>query len=130
MPAQFLKDRVLAAAGPLPGQLTIENMKRWTTLRKGVFLEDFDDNVTHLLCTKEQFDKKVPRGMISLKIISSCSCLQLNSQGGTEAQKSLHCPLRLVRVLDSQEQKTGRGRLFHEDPPGEGKCKETREGAN
>ncbi|KAM0214925.1 hypothetical protein ACHAQI_003407 [Fusarium lateritium] len=61
MPAQIFKDRVLAAAGPLPGQLTIENMKRWTSLRKGVFLEDFDDNVTHLLCTKEQFDKKVPR---------------------------------------------------------------------
>jgi hypothetical protein len=79
MPTQFLKDRVLAAAGPLPGQLTIENMKRWTSLRKGVFLEDFDDNVTHLLCTKEQFDKKVPRGMISLNIISSYSCLQLNS---------------------------------------------------
>ncbi|KIL95272.1 hypothetical protein FAVG1_00008 [Fusarium avenaceum] len=67
MPTQFLKDRVLAAAGPLPGQLTIENMKRWTSLRKGVFLEDFDDNVTHLLCTKEQFDKKVPRVKEALK---------------------------------------------------------------
>ncbi|KAL3593743.1 hypothetical protein FPOAC2_08044 [Fusarium poae] len=36
-------------------------MKRWTSLRKGVFLDDFDETVTHLLCTREQWDKKFPR---------------------------------------------------------------------
>ncbi|KAF5027870.1 hypothetical protein F66182_11 [Fusarium sp. NRRL 66182] len=67
MPAQIFKNRVFTAAGPLPGQLTVDNLKRWTTLRKGVFLEDFDDGVTHLLCTKEQFDKKVPKVRQALK---------------------------------------------------------------
>ncbi|KAM0349437.1 hypothetical protein ACHAPU_003846 [Fusarium lateritium] len=67
MPAQIFKGKTFAAAGPLPGQLTIENMKRWASLRKGVFLDDFDEGVTHLLCTKEQFDKKVPRVKDALK---------------------------------------------------------------
>ncbi|KAJ4264890.1 hypothetical protein NW762_005133 [Fusarium torreyae] len=67
MPSQIFKNRVFAAAGPLPGQLTIDNLKRWSSLRKGVFLEDFDESVTHLLCTREQFDKKVPRVKEGLK---------------------------------------------------------------
>ncbi|KAF4989590.1 hypothetical protein FDECE_14664 [Fusarium decemcellulare] len=67
MPAQIFKGRVIAAAGPLPGQFTIENLKRWTSLRKGVFIEDLGDDVTHLLCTREQFDKKVPRIKEALK---------------------------------------------------------------
>ncbi|KAF4956439.1 hypothetical protein FSARC_11575 [Fusarium sarcochroum] len=67
MPSQIFKNRVFAAAGPLPGQLTIDNLKRWSSLRKGFFLEDFDDSVTHLLCTREQFDKKVPRVREALK---------------------------------------------------------------
>ncbi|KAF5681063.1 hypothetical protein FHETE_94 [Fusarium heterosporum] len=67
MPAQIFKGKTFAAAGPLPGQMTIENMKRWASLRKGVFLDDFDESVTHLLCTKEQFDKKILRIKEALK---------------------------------------------------------------
>ncbi|KAM6519556.1 hypothetical protein FALCPG4_013179 [Fusarium falciforme] len=63
MPPQIFKGRVLAAAGPLPGQLTVENLKRWALIRKGDFVDHFDEDVTHLLCTREQFDKRVPRGM-------------------------------------------------------------------
>ncbi|KND92353.1 hypothetical protein TOPH_03147 [Tolypocladium ophioglossoides CBS 100239] len=61
MPRQIYRNRVLAAAGPLPGELTVDNLKRWTKLRRGEFTEDFDETVTHLLCTKEQFNKRVPR---------------------------------------------------------------------
>ncbi|KAF4454093.1 hypothetical protein F53441_3330 [Fusarium austroafricanum] len=68
MPAQIFKGRVLAAAGPLPGQLTADNLKKWTSLRKGIFIDDVDDSVTHLLCTKEQFDKKVPKIRQALKL--------------------------------------------------------------
>lgn len=64
MVAQIFKNRIISAAGPLPGQLTVENLKRWISLRKGVFIDDFDETVTHLLCTKEQFDKKLPKGTI------------------------------------------------------------------
>lgn len=62
MVRQIFKNRVIAAAGPLPGQLTVDNLKRWTSVRKGVFSDDFDQAVTHLLCTEEQFGKKIPRG--------------------------------------------------------------------
>ncbi|KAG5813500.1 hypothetical protein H9Q71_003741 [Fusarium xylarioides] len=68
MVAQIYKNRIIAAAGPLPGQLTVENLKRWISLRKGVFIEDFDETVTHLLCTKEQFDKKLPKVKKALKL--------------------------------------------------------------
>ena len=33
-------------------------------MRKGRFAEPFDEEVTHLLCTHEQFKKGVPLGMI------------------------------------------------------------------
>ncbi|KAF5546361.1 hypothetical protein FNAPI_8869 [Fusarium napiforme] len=68
MVAQIFKNRIIAAAGPLPGQLTVENLKRWISLRKGVFIDDFDETVTHLLCTKEQFDKKLPKVRKALKL--------------------------------------------------------------
>ncbi|KAH7326412.1 hypothetical protein B0I35DRAFT_508625 [Stachybotrys elegans] len=67
MPRQIFKDRVIAAAGPLPGLLTVENLKRWTEIRKGRFSGDFGEDVTHLLCTREQFSKKVPRVREALK---------------------------------------------------------------
>ncbi|KAF7562688.1 hypothetical protein G7046_g1428 [Stylonectria norvegica] len=67
MPRQIFKGRVLAAAGPLPGQLTVDNLKRWTELRKGQFSEVLDETVTHLLCTREQFNKKVPNVREALK---------------------------------------------------------------
>ncbi|KAF9777016.1 hypothetical protein IL306_004722 [Fusarium sp. DS 682] len=70
MPAQIFKNRIIAAAGPLPGQLTVDNLTRWIKLRKGRFVEDFDDTIpiTHLLCTKEQFDKKFPKVQQALKL--------------------------------------------------------------
>lgn len=66
MAPQTFKNRVIATAGPLPDELTDENIKRWTELRKGRFSKDFDETVTHLLCTREQFNKKHPRGKTSL----------------------------------------------------------------
>ncbi|KPM36801.1 hypothetical protein AK830_g9752 [Neonectria ditissima] len=67
MPRQIFKNRVIASAGVLPGQLTVDNLKRWSQIRKGHFTEDFDEDVTHLLCTREQFNKKVPRVKQALK---------------------------------------------------------------
>lgn len=62
MPRPIFRDGVIAAAGPLPGQLTVDNLRRWTRLRQGSFSDDFGDAVTHLLCTQEQFRQRVPRG--------------------------------------------------------------------
>ncbi|KAH6890480.1 hypothetical protein B0T10DRAFT_605968 [Thelonectria olida] len=67
MPRQIFKNLSIATAGPLPGQLTDQGLKRWTELRKGRFSEDFDPDVTHLLCTKEQFNEKGPRVKEALK---------------------------------------------------------------
>ncbi|PON26328.1 hypothetical protein TGAM01_v204804 [Trichoderma gamsii] len=61
MPRRIFKNLVIAAAGPLPGQLTVDSLRQWTTIRKGVFIEGFDEHVTHLLCTREQFNQKLPR---------------------------------------------------------------------
>ncbi|CRK21575.1 hypothetical protein BN1723_002719, partial [Verticillium longisporum] len=53
-PAIF-KNMVLATAGPLPGQFTEENLAMWIKQRKGQFVKDMDQSVTHLLCTDEQY---------------------------------------------------------------------------
>lgn len=60
MPPQIFKNKVIAAAGPLPGQLTAENLKRWTENRRGRFSIDLDPTVTHLLCTRAQYRAKLP----------------------------------------------------------------------
>ncbi|UNI21394.1 hypothetical protein JDV02_007388 [Purpureocillium takamizusanense] len=67
MPRQIFKNKVIAVAGPLPGDLTVENLRRWTSLRRGQFVDDFDETVTHLLCTEEQFNKRAPRVKEALK---------------------------------------------------------------
>lgn len=36
MVRQIFKNRVVAAAGPLPVQLTVDNLKRWTRMRREI----------------------------------------------------------------------------------------------
>ena len=59
----IFKNVVLATAGPLPGQLTDDNLARWMAFRKGSFSAELDEYVTHLLCTPELFEERGPRGM-------------------------------------------------------------------
>lgn len=73
MPRRIFKNLVIAAAGPLPGQLTVDSLRQWTSIRRGVFTDDFDEHVTHLLCTREQFNQKLPRSkfFLTLPLLSS-----------------------------------------------------------
>ncbi|KAF9877363.1 hypothetical protein CkaCkLH20_05063 [Colletotrichum karsti] len=52
----IFKDLVIAAAGP--NEHKIEDLKSWAALRKGRFTEKMDGDVTHLLCTDEQFKNR------------------------------------------------------------------------
>ncbi|CAI4219145.1 unnamed protein product [Parascedosporium putredinis] len=63
----IFKGKILATAGPMPGQFTEENMARWTALRGGTLSPELNDRVTHLLATMEQFEKRVPRGLHAVK---------------------------------------------------------------
>jgi hypothetical protein len=58
----LLKGKVIATAGPLPGQLTDENLENWIKLRQGKYSKDMAEDVTHLICSPEQFQKRVARG--------------------------------------------------------------------
>lgn len=62
MVRQIFKNKVIAAAGPLPGQLTVQKLQQWTEMRKGKFTTTIDEHVTHLLCSRDQFRKDVPKG--------------------------------------------------------------------
>ncbi|KAJ6783662.1 hypothetical protein PWT90_06732 [Aphanocladium album] len=68
MPKQIFKNRVIAIAEKPPPSITLEHLRRWISLRKGRFSETFDEEVTHLLCTHEEFKKRVPLGIV---VISS-----------------------------------------------------------
>ncbi|KAG5937492.1 hypothetical protein E4U53_008183, partial [Claviceps sorghi] len=61
MTSRKFKHMVIAIAGPPPEGLTVDKVKHWTEIRKGRFALDFDEDVTHLLCTREQFRRRVPR---------------------------------------------------------------------
>lgn len=77
----IFKNVVLAAAGPLPGQFTDENLAKWIELRKGTFSRELHERVTHLLCTEELLRERGPRGM-SPSPPQSCSCtLKLSNLG-------------------------------------------------
>lgn len=61
MAPQVFKNMVFATAGPLD-KLSDEQILLWARQRKGDFTKDFPDRVTHLLCSTEQFERRVPRG--------------------------------------------------------------------
>ncbi|ETS83706.1 hypothetical protein PFICI_05582 [Pestalotiopsis fici W106-1] len=54
----IFKNMVIAVAGDIGHSEA--KIKDWLALRKGTFAADFDDSVTHVLATDEQFKKKGP----------------------------------------------------------------------
>lgn len=61
-PKPVLRGVVVAAAGELGEKMTDASLLKWLRNFGGRFSTDFDDSVTHLLATDEQFKKKVERG--------------------------------------------------------------------
>lgn len=62
MPRQIFKNLVIALAGPPPSDISLSSVKNWISIRKGQFADVFDKEVTHVLCTHEQFRKRIPPG--------------------------------------------------------------------
>ncbi|KAI1861150.1 hypothetical protein JX265_009769 [Neoarthrinium moseri] len=60
-PKAIFKNIVVALAGKMSGDFTDEKLTEWMKLRGGSFSAEFDNSVTHLVASKEQFKKKVPR---------------------------------------------------------------------
>ena len=44
------------------GKLVACKDEKWVTLREGRFSSQFDDSVTHLICSDEAFKAREPRG--------------------------------------------------------------------
>ncbi|KHO00737.1 anthranilate synthase component II [Metarhizium album ARSEF 1941] len=86
-PQPIFKGRIIAAAGPLPDKNTVENFKHWAKLRKGEFTTTFDESVTHLLCSDEQFKAENP--VVKKALGHKCHIVRyewfLLSMGGEEA---------------------------------------------
>lgn len=96
-PKPIFRGRVIAAAGPLPDKNTVESFKNWTKLRKGEFRTTFDERVTHLLCSEEQFNADNAIGSMTptqapAMLAKSKSLLTADSQKSTQAQVP-HRPL-------------------------------------
>ncbi|KFG82135.1 anthranilate synthase component II [Metarhizium anisopliae] len=93
-PKPIFRGRVIAAAGPLPDKNTVENFKNWTKLRKGEFRTTFDESVTHLLCSEEQFNADNAIGSMTptqAPAMLKCHIVRyewfLLSMGGREARQ-------------------------------------------
>ncbi|KAK3374963.1 hypothetical protein B0H63DRAFT_526253 [Podospora didyma] len=52
-------DRItVAVVGEFSGQWLVDNIARWVGLRGGKFIQQMDESVTHLVCSKVEFKKK------------------------------------------------------------------------
>lgn len=52
----------IAISGTFHDQWTDTKISRWVNLRAAEFSWRMSEDVTHLVCTKEEFDKKGPKG--------------------------------------------------------------------
>ena len=72
----------------MDGEYTNGNMTSWCEMRKGVFVTEYSDVVTHLLCTKEQFAKKT--GPSKFGVLSSFHPLSFPAlESSDESTRSL-----------------------------------------
>lgn len=95
----------IAAAGDLGGsaQWTDTNIARWVSLREGRFVREMSDEVTHVVCSSEEFrkGKGLSRFLPSHAFFLLVGCLQsalgvllvltraLNSKDGSQAPQDL-----------------------------------------
>ncbi|KAG6002271.1 hypothetical protein E4U54_000918, partial [Claviceps lovelessii] len=119
MVPQKFKHMVIAIAGPPPEGLTIDKLKHWTEIRKGRFAQDFDEDVTHLLCTKEQFRQRVPRVKEGFKRkrlkIVDFDWFELSAGPGKVEKVAKYCYRRLLqkqRALRREKEQLERGKLL------------------
>ncbi|KAK9775672.1 hypothetical protein SCAR479_07779 [Seiridium cardinale] len=66
-PKPIFKDVVVAIAGDIGAHMTEANLGKWMKIRRGRFSANFDDSVTHLLATDDQYKKKVARVKKAMK---------------------------------------------------------------
>ncbi|KAK9426232.1 hypothetical protein SUNI508_12503 [Seiridium unicorne] len=66
-PKPIFKDVVVAIAGDIGVHMTEANLGKWMKIRSGRFSANFDDSVTHLLATDDQYKKKVARVTKAMK---------------------------------------------------------------
>ncbi|KAG6038765.1 hypothetical protein E4U41_003721 [Claviceps citrina] len=101
MTPQKFKHMVIAVAGPPPDGLTLDKLKHWTEIRKGRFSHDLDEDVTHLLCTREQFRQRVPRVKEGLKRkrvkIVDFDWFELSAGPGKVEKVAKYCYRRLLQ---------------------------------
>lgn len=66
----------IAVVGDLGGNpsWTDTNITRWVELRKGRFVREMSDDVTHVLCSKEEFKRMGPMGASQSNISLRVSC--------------------------------------------------------
>ncbi|KAK6074420.1 brct domain-containing protein [Seiridium cupressi] len=66
-PKPIFKDVVVAIVGDIGVHMTEANLGKWMKIRSGRFSANFDDSVTHLLATDDQYKKKVARVKKAMK---------------------------------------------------------------
>lgn len=66
-PRPIFRGLNIVISGTFEDQWTDTNISRWVTLRKGTFSVRMSKEVTHLVCTKEEFDKRGPKVKEALK---------------------------------------------------------------
>lgn len=118
MASQKFKHKVIAIAGPPPDGLTIDKLKHWTEIHKGRFAHELDEHVTHLLCTKEQFKQRVPRGLKRKRLkIVDFDWFELSAGPGRVEKVAKYCHRHMLKKQEAtrrERERIERGKFLAE----------------
>ena len=70
-----LKRFSIAVTGDFGQQRSHEKLRQWIQVNGGTFAREINQDVTHLICSKEDYSKDVAMGMCNLSIFSFQSTL-------------------------------------------------------
>lgn len=66
-----LQRLTIAVTGDFGSKRSHDKIKHWVEVNGGTFSKDITRSVTHLVCSKEDYKKNVPTGILSYHVPSS-----------------------------------------------------------
>ena len=90
-----LRRFTIAVTGDFGKVRTHEKLKQWTEKNGGKFVRKISEDVTHLVCSKEDYKNEAPLGTIRASRLVGASNIPDSAQSETHTLHS-NCRLRLA----------------------------------
>jgi hypothetical protein len=67
MTSRILHGKKILAFGDFGQQISHEALRKWVEDHDGLWLTEFDDGITHLVTTKEEWEKQSTTGLLDIQ---------------------------------------------------------------